>query len=139
MGNYGDWKLISRELILAVDELCVQEGALPLITSGTEGKHSPKSFHYKGEALDLMFYNVKLWELPRIFEAARKSPALTGVGIYSEWRFSKNISPSGGLHLERDSTATLPVEKKKIWVRTADGDFGATPEVINKYFSAKRV
>ncbi len=138
-GNWGDWHKISRELIHSVDELCFQEGLMPLVTSGTGGKHSEKSFHYKGEALDVMFFNIELHELPRVFQAAVDSPNFTGVGLYSEWRLSHNTPPRGGLHLERDGVATIPVARKKLWVRTSDGDFAPTKEVIQKYFLTKKL
>jgi len=135
LGNWGDPHSMSADLVFAVDEFCFQEGVMPMVTSGTGGKHSKNSFHYKGQAIDVMFYNLKRYDLPRVMAAAMQYPAFTGVGLYSDWRFAKNFPPSGGMHFEQDATMALPVVRKKLWVRTEDGDFAPTKEVLTKYFT----
>ncbi len=132
-GNWGNWHEISFYLICELDNLCYDLGLIPLITSGTMGKHSEKSWHYKGYALDVMFPQIPLWELPkRVYESALRYE-FTGIGIYNQWRLSKDVAPQGGIHVEQDP---IPSPNRKLWLRTEDGDFKPSEELFDKYFPA---
>lgn len=132
VGNWGNPSAIFKDLIFQLDLFCYQEGLNCLITSGTQGVHAAKSLHYKGRAIDCMFPGVALWELPKkVFKSALRYN-FSGLGIYNGWRLHHGAKPIGGMHFEMEWD--LPPLKKKLWVRTEDGDLGAAEEVFEKYF-----
>lgn len=136
--HWGEWRHMSRDLIIQLDSFCYQNQLRPLITSGTQGQHSPNSWHYKGRAVDVMFPGVALWELPKkVFKVALHYDGFTGLGIYNEWRLMVGAKPIGGMHFERESDELLPL-KKKVWLRTSEGDLAPTAENLARYFPAPK-
>lgn len=132
-GNYGDWRYISLRLMLELDRFCQEQALTPLITSGIGGTHSAKSWHYKGCALDVMFPDVDLCDLPKtIFEVAQRYE-FSGLGLYNQWALQKGGAKIGGMHFELDPE-WKNWERKKLWVRTQDGDFAPSEEAYQKYF-----
>jgi uncharacterized protein YcbK (DUF882 family) len=58
------WQMF--DAALKVEDVYGRYGHELTITSGTDGKHSPKSLHYKGLALDFRTRNVPQTQLPKI-------------------------------------------------------------------------
>lgn len=96
--NWGDPDLIEDELLLKIDRFRYACGSPVIITSGAGGKHREGSFHYKGQALDLIILNRPkiVHPIDAIFKAFKCG--FTGIGYYPDWRY--HGMQVGGYHLD---------------------------------------
>jgi hypothetical protein len=105
--TWGNPRLIDRRVILTLDKALYDAGLHhAVVTSGTGGKHSPKSFHYPlaergglGMALDFMLPLVPRKKLPAIFKMLTLA-GFGGVGIYADWKLARSEPPIGGFHVD---------------------------------------
>ena len=135
---WGEPKQMNWRLIHALDQFLSLNKLVFLVTCGTQGTHAPNSQHYTGDAVDIMFPNVKLAELPDVFMKALKfqfimngydNARFKGLGIYNQWHWCGEVI--GGMHFDwrpnnDDHVAT--------WMRTEDGDLEVTLANFRKYF-----
>lgn len=104
--NWGNPRLLDRRVVLTLDAFLASEKLHAVITSGTEGKHSPSSFHYPlkehgglGMALDFMLPGTPRVRLPALYEKLLKA-GFGGVGIYSDWKLARTEPAIGGFHVD---------------------------------------
>lgn len=71
-----------------------------IITSSTNGVHSPNSQHYAGKAIDIVVPERKGSLIALYFIAERFN--FTGLGIYPDWVYNNAVC--GGLHLDLRTT-----------------------------------
>lgn len=76
-----------------------------LITSSNDPAqgHAPKSEHYKGNAVDVMFpkWNFKLYGLMQYISQCKFS----GIGVYPHWQLNNKMI--GGFHLDVRNSDTI--------------------------------
>lgn len=102
---WGDASRIHLSLISRLDRARAHIGLPFIITSGTQGIHSPGSEHYKGRAVDFVVERTPGVTLCDVLLDLLRFD-FTGVGIYPHW------FGGGGFHVEH-----VPgVEKKKLWM-----------------------
>lgn len=119
--EWGDPEKTCRRVILTLDD-CVRDFGLGRIyVSEANGKKhdAEKSWHYPtndrlGCALDVFFLDKDLRELPDVFFALCRYPALTGIGLYSTWSLRRGGAPKGGVHVD-----TRPTETRALWLKSA--------------------
>jgi hypothetical protein len=140
--NWGNPKLIDRRVILWLDTALFTTGLFhAVITSGTGGVHSPKSFHYPlkergglGMALDFMLPTVPRKNLPAIYKMLKFS-GFGGVGIYADWKLSRNEPPIGGFHVDLGNLGTGAV---RTWMKAraiGPGFLAVTDENLKRAFT----
>lgn len=111
--NWGDESLMSEPFLNELDEFLAAENLEPIITEGTGGKHLANSEHPRGYAVDIMFLNKGLEDLPDIFLNAWRYK-FTGIGIYSQWKLNKLEKNRGGLHLQMVPEQLN--DRKRMWL-----------------------
>lgn len=102
--RYGNTDILKPDLLLKTDSLISHFKSDFIITSGTDGKHSPNSAHYRGEAFDIILIPSKKVSHPVdvIFQAFKLG--FTGIGYYPDWKyFGLQV---GGYHLDIRQTKT---------------------------------
>lgn len=123
--NWGDPFLIERDLIDELEEFRYTIGTPIFISCGTQGKHEPNSFHYKGMAVDIMFPELERAKLPDIYLTAHRF-GFQGLGIYPHWSIGESVVGKmqrkvlGGLHLDIRPTTT-----KHTWIGLPSGEYVA--------------
>jgi len=100
--NWGDPFRMHSKLLFALDRLRAFIGYPCIIHCGTQGQHSPNSYHYKGMAVDCHFENVSLIDQ---WLAAERFPEFLGIGLYPQWN-------NPGLHLDIRNT-----KMRARWIR----------------------
>ncbi len=100
-----------------------------IISCGTQGDHTAGSRHFLGLAADCLIPGARL--LDAFLTACRFS--FTGIGFYPSWEYHGRAV--GGLHLERDPTAS----HKKFWVGVGNRKsntlyVGLTEENLRTYY-----
>lgn len=108
--NWGDVDKISLELILELDAYREKINTPILITCGTQGKHVTDSAHYRGLAVDLVFPEKRLSDLPDLFLTVLRF-SFNGIGLYTDWKYKDRVI--GGMHLD-----IRPTPKKATWIGT---------------------
>jgi uncharacterized protein YcbK (DUF882 family) len=96
--NWGDHTKMDPFFLMELDLFRGALGQRLVVTSGTQGVHSEKSWHYRGCAADVIPLGME--EIPAVdllLLALRYG--FTGVGLYPHWRYDR--SRHTGLHLER--------------------------------------
>lgn len=91
--NYGDFSMLSVELLRELQKLCDFLGQELQITSGYRA--SDTSQHGQGLAVDIV--PTKPIKLLDLYLAAERFK-FTGIGVYPDWSNGKLIT--GGLHLD---------------------------------------
>jgi hypothetical protein len=98
--NWGDKKILDRKVVRLLDDFLFQRVLYhAVVTSGACGEHAPNSFHYQGKALDVMLPGTSRRVLPALF-ATLTHAGFGGVGIYADWKLSRNLPPIGGFHVD---------------------------------------
>lgn len=134
--NWGEKERIDRQVILTLDLALGEVGSPCLVTCGTSGKHIEHSLHYEGKALDIMFPDLQLQDLPDLFYIFCRYAAFNGIGMYSEWRM--DLGPGigqppkiGGFHLD-----VRPTTRKALWIKHEGPYLGFTTENLKPFFAA---
>jgi len=94
--KWGNPYTMKFDLVRRLDYFRELLGTRVIITYGTQGRHRPKSFHYSGQAVDVVLPDTSWHPLDIIFLAFKVG--FSGVGFYSHWSYrGKEI---GGYHLD---------------------------------------
>lgn len=109
--NWGDPDKMSRSLLFELDAFRAFIGRPIVVTCGTQGVHSPKSQHYQGLAVDIVFPGAKPCDLIDTFFAVARFN-FNGVGLYPHWKM--NGQKVGGMHL--DQRVLTPGQHKAQWM-----------------------
>lgn len=116
--NWGNPDKMDETFLLELDRFLYGEKLLkPFVSGGTGGTHVANSEHPNGFAVDILFCDKTLAELPDIFLSAWRYK-FTGIGIYSEWRLFGE--KKGGLHLQM--VPEQIAARKRMWLK-ATGDY----------------
>lgn len=132
--NWGDPKRLDRRVVLMLDKFLSQKRLTAVVTSGTQGKHATNSFHYKGMALDFMLPMVPRERLPVLF-AELVHAGFGGVGIYADWKLSRNSPPIGGFHVD---CREIKDNRVATWMKAnsiGKGYLAATAENLKRAFT----
>jgi hypothetical protein len=105
--NWGEWEKIESNLIYMLDIFRERIATPVYISCGTQGRHSPNSYHYSGHAVDVLFPNKLMPDLAELSQQA-KDMNFGGVGIYNNWDFHGVSTP--GMHLD------VRNGKQKLWI-----------------------
>jgi hypothetical protein len=98
--NWGDKKILDRKVVRLLDDFLLAQGLFDaVVTSGTGGDHATNSLHYQGKALDVMLPGTLRRRLPALY-ALLLHAGFGGVGIYADWKLSRNMPPIGGFHVD---------------------------------------
>ena len=84
-------------LILMLDKFREEIKTPIYVSCGTQGKHVSHSLHYSGNAVDVLFPNKLMEDLPTLCDTAEKI-GFTGIGIYNCWNLNHVSTP--GMHLD---------------------------------------
>lgn len=95
--RWGEWKKVDLALVCYLDSYRELVNTPIYISCATQGKHSPNSYHYQGKAVDILFPNKVLADLPYLVSAAEQI-GFTGIGIYNNWHLHEVLTP--GMHLD---------------------------------------
>lgn len=126
--NWGDASQMNVGLIEELDEFRHVIGSPIYVSCGTQGKHAPNSFHYKGMAVDILFPELERTKLPDVFLIAHRF-AFNGIGLYSHWALNGTVH--GGLHLD-----VRPTSLKQVWIGMPSGEYIVPSwHQINRLFS----
>jgi len=87
--DWGDPDRMEFYLVYLLDRLRFIIGKPIIIHYGTQGKHSPNSWHYVGKAVDFHAKGISLFQL---FLSATRFP-FGGIGVYPFW-------DNPGLHVD---------------------------------------
>lgn len=107
LDNWGDASAIADDLLLALDDFRHFVGVPVYVLSGTNGIHSPSSFHYIENgacAVDVALPEYRGTPIDLLFDVFRFP--FSGVGFYPDWQYRGEQAK--GLHLD-----TRPVHKSK--------------------------
>lgn len=127
--NWGDKAKLDRAVVLTLD-LALSEVKSPcLVTCGTGGKHDAEnSYHYEGKALDIMFPDLTLKDLPDVFYTLCRYPFM-GIGMYSQWKIAgRSFPPIGGFHVD-----VRPTTRKALWIKHDGPYLGFTTENLKPF------
>jgi len=94
--NWGEPTRMDELLLVKLDRFRSKVGFGFTVTCGTQGTHTPKSAHYRGEAVDGVFGKTNKHFLEILFTALREG--FHGIGYYPHWR-NKGVVV-GGWHLD---------------------------------------
>lgn len=94
--NWGDVDLMAPELIYKLDAMREYINTPVIISCGTQGQHSENSYHYKGEAVDVVVPSHKKSLFDLYLSAERFNWG--GIGLYPHWTYRGH--QCGGLHLD---------------------------------------
>ena len=120
--RWGNPKKIRYELVAKLEKLREFIKNPIVIHCGTQGKHVPGSYHYKGMAVDCHAEGISLIDFYLMAERFN----FGGIGIYSWWH------PSGGLHLDIRDT-----EYGARWASDKEGRYIALDESFFKKILCK--
>ena len=95
---WGDPSKISSTLVHELDAFRELVGIPFIITCGTQGVHVGDSYHYLGQAVDLVIPSASKETLFDIALTAMRFTRFGGIGVYPDWQY--NGSSCGGLHLD---------------------------------------
>ena len=76
-----------------------------IVVCGTQGVHSPKSYHYVGKAVDIVVDAGRLHPVDLMLAAFRFP--FTGLGVYPKARYNKFVRPLG-FHFDCREVNSLP-------------------------------
>lgn len=123
--NWGDASLIKVELVTKLDVFRGLIDTPIFISCGTQGVHAPNSFHYKGEAVDILFPKKSTPDIPLLAKSAMQC-GFSGIGLYPHWKLSDR--EIGGMHLDIRSG------KRKMWIGLANIYLPYSEDEVKKYF-----
>lgn len=109
--NWGDPSKIEYELVDRLERLRYRLRQSIIVTCGTQGKHTINSYHYRGEAVDIIVPSMRGFLFDLFIEAVRCN--FTGIGIYPRWKY--NNFTIGGLHLDIRNK-----EERALWICVED-------------------
>lgn len=123
---WGDTGLIRLELVTALDAYRKAIDTPILITCGTQGVHAKKSQHYLGLAIDAVFPEKEVWDLPTLSQMAIAHFGFS-CGIYPHWKYMGY--KIGGIHLD------VRPPPQKSWIGLEDGSYlPYTERNLREYF-----
>jgi len=123
--NWGNADMMNHDLLFELDALRKDVGSRIIISYGTQGKHSKNSQHPRGLAVDVMCPAINIFD----FYLHAEQFNFTGLGIYSDWRFSG--MKVGGLHL--DLRSLPPHFSGARWVCCAGKYYALTGSNLKKF------
>lgn len=124
--RWGDWTKIDSKVIYMLDILRGKLNTPIYVSCGTQGSHVAGSMHYQGKALDLLFPNLLMSDMPHVAQEA-EDVGYTGIGLYSEWELHGVKTP--GMHVDtRDG-------KTARWIGTDLGYLPFNQLNLRKIFS----
>jgi uncharacterized protein YcbK (DUF882 family) len=112
--NWGAYDQMDPWLLLLLEELRDYVETPIAICCGTQGSHAPKSQHYAGKAVDIVF--PKFGGAHRDLLLKIMSFPFTGIGFYPHWYYGSNSNVIGGYHL--DIRKLGPTERRATWIGT---------------------
>lgn len=109
--NWGNWRKVHRDLILAIDSFRAFVGRKVVIHCAFELQgHTDGSFHGKGLAADLHVEDMHVLDM---FFAATRFDEFGGIGVYPFWN-------NPGLHVDiRPHSSKFEPDSR--WMRTKAG------------------
>lgn len=127
--NWGDPDLMDSKLIHLLQNFRMMAETPIVVSCGTQGKHAKNSAHPLGRAVDILFPEKNLSDIPELFIKATKLQ-FQGIGIYSHWKYNDKII--GGMHLDNQPRPT-----RAYWICHSDGQYiyDIKFDILKNYFS----
>lgn len=95
--NWGSPEKMNTALVFMLDIFREVVKTPIYVSCGIQGKHVAYSTHYTGNAVDILFPNKLIEDLPELASEAEKV-GFTGIGIYNCWELHGVSTP--GMHLD---------------------------------------
>lgn len=115
--NWGDPDKMAESILLEIDAFREHMATPMIITSGNNGSHSKKSYHYVENgscAVDMVLPDFQGHPADLLFQAMKFK--FKGIGYYSHWKYQGK--PVVGLHLD-----TRPTQIAVHWIGRPDGTY----------------